>query len=73
MVNSVVTTMKKYLFLWKTTQGRSTGALFHPMMEGDEAISWVKPQRNVVKVRVDAAMFEDHDMFGIGILARDYT
>lgn len=41
------------------------------MVEGDGAIVWVKSQPNKVKISVDAAVFEDRDGIGFGLVARD--
>lgn len=41
------------------------------MEEGDGANIWVKPQEGIIKVSVDAALFEEHSAFGFGIVARN--
>lgn len=73
MVNKVVALSKEYLTQWKEAQSRTTTALLQPMFEGDGAQVWVKPQGNTVKITVDAAMFEDLNTYGIGLIARDST
>lgn len=59
MVNKVVAAAKEYLTQWKQAQGRVYTAPVQPIFDGDGAISWAKPQRNSVKVSVDAAMFKN--------------
>lgn len=46
-VNRVVAMAREYLTQWKTAQVRSTTVLLQPMADGDGAMTWVKPQRNV--------------------------
>ncbi|KAL8103280.1 hypothetical protein AgCh_027728 [Apium graveolens] len=50
---------------------RSNVALNQPQVEGDGASSWVRPQTNSVKVSTDAAIFEDRESVGFGLVARD--
>ncbi|XP_074341994.1 uncharacterized protein LOC141679391 [Apium graveolens] len=42
-----------------------------PHIEGDKASIWVKPQPNLVKVSVDAAVFDDRNGVGFGLVARN--
>lgn len=44
---------------------------FQPMMEGDGAYTWVKPQTESVKVTTDAAIFRDKGGYGYAMIARD--
>ncbi|XP_074343085.1 uncharacterized protein LOC141680893 [Apium graveolens] len=69
-VNIIVAGAKEYLTQCKEAQVRSFKAPFQPLAEGDGAISWAKPQHNTVKVAADAT-FEEHDAYGIGLVARD--
>ncbi|XP_074322710.1 uncharacterized protein LOC141659683 [Apium graveolens] len=57
----------------KAAQVMSTSALLQPGYVGDGAVIWVKPQRDTIKVTVDAAVFEDREEVAIGLVARDYT
>ncbi|XP_074348884.1 uncharacterized protein LOC141687487 [Apium graveolens] len=42
--------------------------------EGDKGThSWVKQQDTTIKVTIDAAIFSDHNAFGIGTVARNST
>lgn len=56
MVNRLVAAAKEYLTQWKAAQGRSTNALLQPMVDGDGAFAWVKPQQYIVKITVDEAI-----------------
>lgn len=47
-------------------------ALPHAGLPEDGAFSWVKLQENIVKVNVDAALFQEHLAFGAGMVGRDY-
>lgn len=42
-----------------------------PHVEGDGATIWVKPKQNLIKVSVDAAVFEDRGGVGFGFVARN--
>lgn len=57
----------------KASPNISTKALFKTTVEGDGAEVWVKPQKDVIKITVDAATFEEFSAFGVGMLARDHT
>lgn len=46
---------------------------FRPMWCGDRASVWVIPHENIIKITVDVVMFNEHSIFGIGMIARDYT
>ncbi|XP_074347377.1 uncharacterized protein LOC141686227 [Apium graveolens] len=70
-VNKTVAAAKQLLSQWSLAQNRSTSALLQPALEGDEACIWVNPQQNTVKVTVDAAVFEDKDAMGFGLITRD--
>ncbi|XP_074342100.1 uncharacterized protein LOC141679517 [Apium graveolens] len=69
--NRVVAAAKQFLTQWKLSQSRSNVALNQPQVEGDGASSWVRPQTNSVKVSTDAAIFEDRESVGFGLVARD--
>lgn len=45
-------------------------APLHPHLEGDRATVWVKPLPNIVKVSVDAAVFEDRGGVDFGLISR---
>lgn len=51
----------------------STKTPFSNLVEGDEAVSWVKPQGNTIKMAVDAAMFNEYNYTGARMVARDAT
>ncbi|XP_017245371.1 uncharacterized protein LOC108217030 [Daucus carota subsp. sativus] len=72
-VYRVVAAAKQYLSQWKAAQGRLFRAPLQPSVEGDGAVTWAKPQQNTVKVSVDAAIFEDREEVGLGMVARDST
>ncbi|KAL8125340.1 hypothetical protein AgCh_012870 [Apium graveolens] len=44
-----------------------------PNIEGDGASTWIKPHTNTVKVSVDAAIFQERQETGVGLIARDST
>ncbi|XP_063945892.1 uncharacterized protein LOC135151390 [Daucus carota subsp. sativus] len=70
-VNKTVAAAKQYLTQWSIAQNRSSTTLLQPTFEGDGDCIWVNPQQNSVKVSVDAAVFEDKDAAGLGLVARD--
>lgn len=70
-VNKVVAAAKQYLTQWTIAKNRSYIIPLQPLADGDEAVSWVKPQPNKVKVSFDAAIFETREQIGFGIVARD--
>lgn len=61
----------QYLVQWRNAQVLCSSALSQISVIGDGAATWVKPQENIIKVTVDAAIFEGQ--FGFGIVARDYV
>lgn len=66
----VVADAKQYLAKWNVAQGRKSSALLMPEFPGDRACSWVKPNLNIVKIMVDATIFEDRYEYGFGKAAR---
>lgn len=70
-VTKTVADARQYLIQWKTTQTRSYVTPLQPLVEGDGALVWVKPQPNKIKVSVDAAVFDDRGGVGFGLVARD--
>lgn len=71
-VYGVVNSTKQYLADWSKAQKNSTKTLFQFLEEGDGVCNWVKPQKEVVKISVDAAIFTEHSSYGVGMLARDW-
>lgn len=69
--NKIVANAKEYLIQWTQAQGRNFVTPLQPLLEGDGAVTWVKPNQNSVKVTVDAAIFAEQATFGIGLIARD--
>lgn len=53
----VVANTKEYLSQWKKTQSLFYKVPLQPSLQGDGAETWVKPQQNIVKIIVDAAIF----------------
>lgn len=70
-VNRVVASAKQSLTQWNLAQSRSYNTHLQPQVKGDGVSYWVKPQPNTVKVSVDAAIFEDREEVGFGLVARD--
>ncbi|XP_074352682.1 uncharacterized protein LOC141691828 [Apium graveolens] len=70
-VNSMLYLANNYLTQWRATQSHSFVILPRAGLAEDGAMSWVKPQGTEVKVNVDAALFNEHVSFGVGMVARD--
>ena len=70
-VTKTVADARQYLIQWKITQTGSYVTPLQPLVEGDGALVWVKPQPNKIKVSVDAAVFDDRGGVGFGLVARD--
>ncbi|XP_074351477.1 uncharacterized protein LOC141690587 [Apium graveolens] len=70
-VNRVVALAKQYLLQWKFAQVNYSNASSRCEVQGDGAITWVRPQGNSIKVTVDAALFTDRNEYGVGLVARD--
>ncbi|XP_074373929.1 uncharacterized protein LOC141714300 [Apium graveolens] len=71
-VNRTVAAVKQYLTQWSLSQGKSSSmASLQPIVKGDGAETWVKPNPHSVKVSVDAAVFDDKEAVGFGLVARD--
>ena len=71
MVYRTVAVARQYLTQWSVTQSRTFVYPLQPHVEGDGATVWVKPKQNLVKVSVDAAVFEDRGGVGFGFVARN--
>ncbi|KAL8146388.1 hypothetical protein AgCh_004218 [Apium graveolens] len=69
-VYKVVADAKQYLAQWNAAQGRLTSTSLTPVFAGDGAQFWVKPNPNIVKMIVDAAIFADRGTYGFGLVAR---
>lgn len=63
--NIILALAKQYLVQWKNAQDRSTEALVQSKIEGDRAITWVKPQVDTIKVTVDGSIFHEQEAFGL--------
>lgn len=48
-----------------------TVALFPGVNERDGASKWARPQENITKVSVNAAIFTGNAAYGIGLVARN--
>lgn len=70
-VQNVVYSTKRYLVEWKQAQVISTKTLYRDIVQDDGGDSWVKPNKNIVKITVDAAVFKDQAKYGVGMLVRD--
>ncbi|XP_074374810.1 uncharacterized protein LOC141715234 [Apium graveolens] len=70
-INKTVAATMQYLAQWRVIQDRSFVTPLQPLIAGDGASTWVKPQPNTVKVSVDAAVFKDRDGIGFGLVARN--
>ncbi|XP_074355880.1 uncharacterized protein LOC141695540 [Apium graveolens] len=67
----IVANAKQYLEQWRYAQRKVSYSMFPQSVEGDGEVSWVKPQESEIKVSVDAALFEEFNTSGIGLVARD--
>ncbi|KAL8091980.1 hypothetical protein AgCh_034313 [Apium graveolens] len=67
----IVDNAKQYLEQWRYAQRKVSYSMFPQSVEGDGEVSWVKPQESEIKVYVDAALFEEFNASGIGLVVRD--
>ncbi|XP_074361220.1 uncharacterized protein LOC141701477 [Apium graveolens] len=70
-ISVVIALAKQYFVQWKFAQKNDTTTYFPVLEEGDGAVVWVKPQKNQIKISVDAARFEEYQATGIGMVARN--
>lgn len=70
-VNKVVAATKQYLTQWTISHSRSSIALLQLQVDGDRAFICVKSQLNIIKVSVDAVIFEDRKVVGFDLIAKD--
>lgn len=70
-VNSVYVSTMQHFEQWKQAQVEDNIDLSPLGNERDGASHWVTPQIDIIKVSVDAAIFEEHYAAGIGIIARN--
>ncbi|XP_063939145.1 uncharacterized protein LOC135148333 [Daucus carota subsp. sativus] len=69
-VGRIVAEAMQHLTQWNIAQSRWSQASLRPDVEGDGASVWARPLPNKVKVSVDAAVFNDRDAVGFGLIAR---
>ncbi|XP_074352009.1 uncharacterized protein LOC141691167 [Apium graveolens] len=63
----------EYLSQWNVAQSRGYSVPLIPTVEGDRATTWVKPQHNIIKITVDASIFQNLGMSGASIVARKHN
>ncbi|XP_074369416.1 uncharacterized protein LOC141710786 [Apium graveolens] len=67
----IVARSKQYLEQWKFAQNKASIICFPNLVERDGNSVWVKPQRSIIKVLVDAATVSEFNSYGAGLVARD--
>lgn len=67
----IIANAKQYLEQWRYAQSKFSYSLFPQAVEGDGGVSWVRPQELTIKVSVDASIFREFNVSGIGLVARD--
>ncbi|XP_060967048.1 uncharacterized protein LOC133035200 [Cannabis sativa] len=70
-VDSIVSLAKSFLNQWKNAQESVIETTFSGYITEDDAVCWVPPHVNSVKINVDAALFNETRQFGVGLVARD--
>ncbi|KAM6584107.1 hypothetical protein CsatB_011109 [Cannabis sativa] len=67
----VILSARTHLYQWQCAQQSKLEPPLSHFEIGKEAEHWTKPERNMVKINVDGAIFEAMHSFGFGFIARD--
>lgn len=72
-IDEVVRTATITLDQWRDAQAKNfvPSSVIMQSLDGKE--HWMKPERNTIKVNVDAAIFKEENSYGFGYVARDHT
>ncbi|KAH6763495.1 hypothetical protein C2S52_020928 [Perilla frutescens var. hirtella] len=70
-VEVVVFAAKLYLEQWRVAQDKSKVVPSSSSLAEDGTVAWVRPDELSTKVNVNAALFTDRGLFGLGMVARD--
>ncbi|XP_074347114.1 uncharacterized protein LOC141685938 [Apium graveolens] len=69
--SEVCKSAKLYLNQWKTAQDKSFSNSLGFMTQEDGLEQWVRPRDGMIKINVDAAIFEDTSKYCYSMIARD--
>lgn len=67
----VLACAKQFLDQWRNAQKSAICTSCPQLFEGDGSLVWVKSQESMIKVSVDASTFNEFNMAGISMVARD--
>ncbi|XP_074346913.1 uncharacterized protein LOC141685724 [Apium graveolens] len=70
-VNVVLANAKQGLLQWILAQKKVVQPHFSHSVEGDGSELWVAPQMDHMKISVDAAIFPEHNAYGVGFVVRN--
>uniref|UniRef100_A0A803NHM6 Reverse transcriptase zinc-binding domain-containing protein n=1 Tax=Cannabis sativa TaxID=3483 RepID=A0A803NHM6_CANSA len=62
-----------FLDQWRHAQNTPIETSWSSLQHHDGNEHWVKPQYNSIKINVDAALFEDHNRFGMSLVVCDHN
>ncbi|XP_062080402.1 uncharacterized protein LOC133785162 [Humulus lupulus] len=69
--SNIVGSAKGFLDHWRNAQKSDFDSSSSTLERGDGAEQWTVPRLHSVKVNVDATIFQEHQKFGVGFVARD--
>lgn len=67
----IIASTKQYLEQWRNAQNKVSYSIFPQAVEGNGGVSWVRPHELVIKVSVDATIFREFNVSGLGLVVRD--
>ncbi|XP_074361524.1 uncharacterized protein LOC141701782 [Apium graveolens] len=70
-LNVVIAQAKQFLLQWSIAQKSKPQSRFPCYVEGDGQEVWVAPQIDYMKIWVDAAVFNEYNSTGLGLIVRD--
>ncbi|KAL8155665.1 hypothetical protein AgCh_000896 [Apium graveolens] len=70
-LNVVIAQAKQFLLQWSIAQKSKPQSHFPYYVEGDGQEVWVAPQIEYMKISADAAVFNEYNSTGLGLIARD--
>ncbi|XP_060969924.1 uncharacterized protein LOC133037116 [Cannabis sativa] len=69
--SDIVASARNYLDQWRNAQKSQIEISWPGFQAGDGAEQWVCPPENSVKINVDAALFDNGNRAGVGVVIRD--
>ncbi|KAM6591645.1 hypothetical protein CsatA_014250 [Cannabis sativa] len=70
---AIVVSAKSYLDQWQNAQKTQIETSWTTLQSYDGVEHWIKPEVNIIKINVDASIFEGQNRFGGAFVVRDHN